>query len=141
MTISEVKEYLQGIRYKTQYLERLKKRRAALHLEVSFGGIDYSADRVQNSPKNKLEEAMIKLSDRIEKLDNQIVRISLEIDERIGNIEALADNKEKTVLYMSYVEYKPLQEIGEQLDYSYNYVCNIHGDALTHLQKILTECE
>ena len=51
------KEYLKEIREKRQQIERLKERREALHLDVSFGSIDYSADRIQNSPKNKLEEA------------------------------------------------------------------------------------
>ena len=141
METTQVREYLKEIKFMRQYLERLKKRRSALHLEVSFGGIDYSADRIVNSPKNKLEEAMIKLSDRLEKIDSQIVKLTLEIDERIGNIESLNNNNEKMILYMCYVEDKTLQDISDELEYSYNYVCGIHGEGLIHLGEIITECE
>ena len=81
MTTTEVKDYLREIRNKRNYLQRLKERRAALHLDVSFGGIDYSADRIQTTPKNKLEEAMIRLSERIERIDNTIAEVGVEIDD------------------------------------------------------------
>ena len=83
------KEYLSGIKVKRRQLERFKKRRQDLHLDVSFGGIDYSADRVQSTPQNKLENAMVKLSERMAYLDRRIAELSVEIDDRISNIEAI----------------------------------------------------
>lgn len=137
MTSRDVKEYMREIRIKRQYLQRLKDRRANLHLEVSFGGIDYSADRIQNSPKNKLEEAAVRLSDRLEKIDTEIAKVSVEIDDRIGSIERLSNDTHRNVLFKRYVECKSFEQISVEMGYVYNYTCNIHGDALNELSKVL----
>jgi len=137
MTPMDVKQYMREIHIKRQYLQRLKDRRANLHLEVSFGGIDYSADRIQNSPKNKLEEAAVRLSDRMEHLDNEIAKVSVEIDDRIGSIEKLNNDKHRDVLFKRYVEGKSFEQISVEMGYVYNYTCNLHGDALNELSKVL----
>ena len=137
MTVRDVKEYLREIKYRQQYLQRLRERRKALHLDVSFGGIDYSADRIQTTPKNKLEEAAGRLSDRIEQLDEKIAKVSLEIDDRISSIEKLSDEIHRNVLFKRYAEDKSFEQISVELGYAYNYTCNIHGDALKELSKVL----
>lgn len=137
MRVTEVKDYLKDIKSKRQYLQRLKERRASLHLDVSFGGIDYSADRVQSTPKNKLEEAMIQLSERIEELDEKIAKVSIEIDNRISSIEKLSDEVYRNILFKRYAEDKTLEQISVEMGYAYNYTCNIHGDALRELSKVL----
>lgn len=137
MTSRDIKLYLKEIRTKRQYLKRLQDRRSNLHLQVSFGGIDYSADRIQSSPKNKLEEAAVKLSERMESLDNKIAEISLEIDDRIGSIERLSNDTHRILLFKRYVEYKTFEEISVEMGYVYNYTCNLHGDALSELSKVL----
>lgn len=137
MTIGDVKQYLKEIKYKQQYLQRLKKRRESLHLDVSFGGIDYSADRIQSAPKNKLEEAVVKLSDRLERIDNEVAKVSLEIDDRVKSIEMLSNDTYKNILFKRYVEDKSFEEISVELQYAYNYTCTLHGEALVDLSKVL----
>lgn len=131
------KEYLSEIKYKNRQLERLKERRKNLHLDVSFGAINYDADRVQSTPKNKLEEAMVKLSDRIESLDRQIAEISVEIDDRINSIESLSNGTYRDVLFKHYAEYKSFEQISIEMGYVYNYTCNLHGEALKELSQHL----
>lgn len=131
------KEYLKEIRTKRQYLERLRKRRTSLHLDVSFGGINYDADKIQTTPQNKLEIAMVKLSDRLEYLDESILKISMEIDDRINSIESLQDTNYRAILFKRYSEYKTFEEISVEMGYAYNYTCNIHGEALKELSKVL----
>ena len=131
------KQYLRDIKHMRRRLERLRQRRANLHLDVSFGGINYSADRVQSTPKNKLEEAMVRLSERMEALDNDIATLSIDIDDRINSIEKLNNDTHKSVLYKRYVENKTFEEISVEMGYVYNYTCNLHGDALSELSKLL----
>ena len=137
MTITDTKEYLREIKVKRHYLTRLKERRASLHLDVSFGGIDYSADRIQSTPKNKMEEAMVRLSERMEKLDNTIAKISVEIDDRISSIETLCNDTHRDLLFKRYVEDKSFEQISIEMGYVYNYTCNLHGEALKELSKVL----
>lgn len=137
MTTRGVKEYLRDIKFKRQHLERLKERRAALHIDVSFGGIDYSADRIQGTPQNKLENAVVKLTEKLERIDNTIARLSIEIDERLESIEGLQNSNYKDLLFKRYSEYKSFEEISIEMNYSYNYACTLHGEALRELSKVL----
>lgn len=133
----DAKTYLKEIREKREHIQRLKDRREALHLDVSFGSINYSADKVISTPKNKLEEAMLKLSDRLERIDRTIARLSVEIDDRIESIEDLPNENHREVLFMRYVEGKSFEEISVYMKYVYNYTCNLHGEALKELTKHL----
>ena len=133
----DAKNYLKEIREKRQHIERLKERRDALHLDVSFGGMDYLADRIQNCPKNKLEEAAVKLYERLEKIDNTIARLSVEIDDRVESIESLPNEGHRNMLFKRYVDGKSFEEISVEMQYSYTYTCNLHGEALRELQKLL----
>ena len=140
--MTDAKTYLREIKIKRQYLERLKARRASLHLDVSFGGIDYSADKVQTTPRNKLEDAMIKLSERLAYLDRKIAEVSIEIDDRLKAIESIDDGTDqrgmyRAILFKHYAECKSFEEISVEMEYSYNYTCNVHGDALSVLTKVL----
>lgn len=137
MTVTDVKEYLKEIGALQHYLKRLKERRRNLHLDVSFGAIDYSADRIQNSPKNKLEEAAVRMSDRLEYIDNEIAKTSVEIDDRIANIEKVSNDTFRDILYKRYVDAKSFEQISVEMGYVYNYTCNLHGDALKELSKVL----
>ena len=135
--MSNAKEYLNGIKYKRRQLDRFKQRRADLHLDVSFGGIDYSADRVQSTPQNKMENAMIKLSERMAYLDRRILELSIEIDDRLSSIESLKNGTYRDILFKHYVEYKSFEQISVEMGYAYNYTCNIHGEALKELSQVL----
>lgn len=135
--MSNAKEYLNGIKYKRRQLDRFKRRRADLHLDVSFGGIDYSADRVQSTPQNKMENAMIKLSERMAYLDRRILELSIEIDDRLSSIESLENGTYRDILFKHYAEYKSFEQISVEMGYAYNYTCNIHGEALKELSQVL----
>ena len=137
MTARGAKKYLQDIKFKRQHLERAKKRRAALHIDVSFGAIDYSADKIQGTPQNKLENAMIKMSEALERVDKTIARLTIEIDERLESIEKLQDSNHKDLLFKRYSEYKSLERISEEMGYSYGYTCSLHGEALKEISKVL----
>jgi SMC interacting uncharacterized protein involved in chromosome segregation len=137
MTTRRVKEYLREIKSKRQQVERLKKRRDGLHIDVSFGSIDYSADRIQGTPQNKLENAAIKLSDALERIDTETARLKVEIDERLGSIERLQNETYRDLLFKRYSEYKSFEEISVEMRYAYNYTCNLHGVALKELSKVL----
>lgn len=135
--MTDAKQYLNEIKSKRMQLERYKERRAALHLDVSFGGIDYSADKVQNTPRNKLEDAMVKLSERLAYLDRKIVELTVEIDDRVNSIESLSAGAYRAILFKHYVECRSFEIISVEMGYTYNYTCNLHGKALEELNKLL----
>ena len=80
---------------------------------------------------------MIRLSERIERIDNTIAEVGVEIDDRISSIEQLSNDTYRDVLYKRYAEYKSFEQISVEMGYVYNYTCNLHGDALKELSKVL----
>ena len=80
---------------------------------------------------------MVRLSERLEKIDNSIAKVSVDIDDRISSIEKLSTDTHRSILFKRYVEDKSFEVISVEMGYAYNYTCNLHGDALRELSKVL----
>lgn len=104
------------------------------------GGMDYSAERVQTSPDGS---GFTRISDRLADMQKEI---NDEIDqwhdmrhERIRQIQALSKVEYVDILFRKYVQYQSLETIASELGFSYNYTCNLHGEALqAFTEKFLT---
>lgn len=105
-----------------------------------IGGMDYSAERVQTSPDGS---GFTRISDRITDMQREI---NDEIDqwhdmrhERIGQIQQLSKVEYVSILFKRYVQYKSLETVASEMDFTYNYTCNLHGEALQEFtEKFLT---
>ena len=105
-------------------LERLDREQTYL------SGIDYTADRVQTSPKNEMfpkSDKRLDLALRIKKAirDLQIIRERI-----ISEITGLENANYSKLLYERYVNYKSFEEIACMMGYSYVRVIHMHGEAL-----------
>lgn len=104
------------------------------------GGMDYSAERVQTSPDGS---GFTRISDHLADMQREI---NDEIDqwhdmrhERIGQIQQLSKVEYVDILFRRYVQYQSLETIASELGFSYNYTCNLHGEALqAFTEKFLT---
>lgn len=125
------KEYLESIQRDSEYLRQLKIRRNNLHIDYKgISAIDYSGDKVQSSPHNTLEEQAWKLLDRVQKIDEQIVTVSMRIDDSLKEIHDIDGGVYSQILFMVYVDGMKLNEIADKMKYDYHYICNLHGEAL-----------
>lgn len=105
-----------------------------------IGGMDYSAELVQTSPDGS---GFTRISDRITDMQREI---NDEIDqwhdmrhERIGQIQQLSKVEYVSILFKRYVQYKSLETVASEMDFTYNYTCNLHGEALQEFtEKFLT---
>lgn len=106
---------------------------------VGVGGVDYSDDRVQTSPKSNARFAEIlhnieclekEINDDIDKLVNKKHEI-------ISQIQELKQPKQIEILYKRYVEYKSLEVIAREMGYSYQYAKELHRKALREMKKNL----
>ena len=57
--------------------------------------------------------------------------------ERIATIEKLGEGLEYMVLHQRYVQYKKLVDIASSLDYSYDYIREIHENALEKVENFI----
>ena len=132
--LKEIKKIDVAIDQKQIEYETLKGSRTYI------GGMDYSAERVQTSPDGS---GFTRISDRITDMQREI---NDEIDqwhdmrhERIRQIQQLSKVEYVDILFRKYVQYQSLETIASELGFSYNYTCNLHGEALKEFtEKFLT---
>lgn len=124
------KKYLEKIREAEiklgQRIDELNDMRSRITL---ISGIDYSKDRVQSSPSsgNKQIEALVDLEAKIW----SAVQTEEELkDKIIGEIQQLTNPLYVDILFRRYVKFQSFERISYDMNYAYNYVCNLHGEAL-----------
>lgn len=127
------KEYLQQLqRLNTMINQKIKELDDLRSMSTSIGSFDYSKDRVQTSPSG--DAPFTKIVNKIVTLDEEINReIDSYVDEKyriINQIQALQNPVHIQVLYKRYVEFKRLEVISVELNYTYQYTRELHGYAL-----------
>lgn len=134
------KEYLKQIKRDREYIRQLRIRKKNLGIDYNaISGLDYSMDRVQSTPKNTLEEQGWKLLERMQTIDKEIEKTSVSVDKKLEQIQQVENSVFSQVLFMRYSEYKDLQQIADDLNYNYDYVRRVHGEALAALEKNITQ--
>lgn len=125
------KDYLCRIKDLREYLKQLQLRKKNIHMDYTgISAIDYGGDRVQSSPTDRMWEAGCKLLERIEKIDAEIERVSILIDDMSDEIHAVDGGKYSQILFLRYYDGKTLKEISSEQSIDYNQLCRIHGAAL-----------
>lgn len=138
MRSNKAKEYLLQIHKMDirigQRIHQLQHMRDRLHIMGSF---DYTKDRVQTSATsgNKEIEDLVDMEAEL----NKLIRKEQETkDQIISQIQQLENPLHVEILFRRYVEWNAFEKIACDMKYSYNYVCNLHGDALKAFEDVLT---
>lgn len=133
----KAKEYLQQLqRLDTMINQKIKELGDLRLMSQSVGGIDYSKERVQSShswdaPFVKPVLRMIELEQEI---NAEIDRFVDEKHEIINQIQALQNPKHIDILYKHYVEFKRLEIVAVEMNFTYQYIVELHGTALKEFQ-------
>lgn len=133
----KAKEYLQQLQRLDTVINQKIKEVDDLRLKSrSVGSIDYSKERVQTSPSG--DAPFVKLIGRIIDLEAEInAEIDAFVDEKhriINQIQALKNSKYIEILYKHYVEFKKLEVVAVEMNFTYQYVVELHGYALKDFQ-------
>lgn len=106
-------------------------------MSISTNSVDYSDERVQTSRSN--EAPFVKIVSRIVDLDAEINReIDNFVDEKhkiINQIQGLKNTDHISLLYKRYVEFKKFEIIAVEMNFTYQYVLNMHSCALKEFEK------
>lgn len=105
-------------------------------------GIAYDKDRVQTSPENRQEELIAKWVDLERQLDKKINEYTRQRNKIIMQIYLLDDLRYIKILHDHYVpdaagEVKSLEQISEEIGYSYDHVRRMHRSALRVFEGIM----
>ena len=132
------KEYLSQLRRLNVVINnKIKELDELRAVSGCVSGIDYSADKVQVSPKTggsfeNIIERIIILGQDINKEIDDYVDIKHKI---INQINGLNDYRHIAVLYKKYVEFKRFEEVAVDMIYTYQYTIELHGYALNNFYK------
>lgn len=133
----KAKEYLQQLQRLDTVINQKIKEVDDLRLKSrSVGSIDYSKERVQTSPSG--DTPFVKLIGRIIDLEQEInAEIDAFVDDKhkiINQIQGLKNSKYIEILYKCYVEFKRLEVVAVEMNFTYQYVVELHGYALKDFQ-------
>ena len=131
------KEYLQQIERFDTVIEQKKQELNDLHMmSRSIGSADYSKERVQTSPSGDAPyvKAVNRKVDLEKEINREIERFSSEKHTIINQIHALHNSKYIKILYKHYAEHKPLDAVSVEMNYTYQYILELHGSALKCFQ-------
>lgn len=135
----KAKEYLQQLqRLDTVINQKIKEVHDLLLQAQSTGGLDYSKERVQSSPSG--DAPFVKPIYRIIDLEAEInAEIDKFIDEKhkiINQIQSLKNSDYISLLFKRYVEFKKFETIAVEMNFTYQYVLNMHGYALKEFESV-----
>lgn len=129
------KEYLRQIRLFDICIRQKEAELAAMRSEIENMSAAVTGERVQTSAKDKMSEKVSHIVD-LEAMIIQDKEKFLRMKDRIINeIQSLDNSVYVDILYKRYVEYKQLEEIAVEMNYSYRQVLRLHGFALQEFKR------
>lgn len=136
----KAKEHLSNLRELKIKIDQKKEQLKELELlRVSVGSFDYSRERVQTSiDGNQIENDTIKLLMLESEIKDDMIAFEFEKDRIIREIHALKNAEYIKLLFKRYVEFKRLEKIAVEMDYTYQYTREMHGYALQDFETTYT---
>ena len=136
------KEYLQQIHRLDSEIRQHKRR--IIELENEIGGlkaIDYSADRIQSTPQDRMPGGIARLVELQNELMGEVVLLQEKkrrITAEIGMIKDGSARKEDEahVLVLRYINCLDWKTIGDEMSLTERRVQQIHGHALEDFRKL-----
>ena len=130
------KDYLSQIRRYDVLIEQKIKERDELK-KYDISAVSYGTERVSVSPtceapQVRTLEKIIEYEAEINKLIDELYYTRRLIIKQIQSMRPLEYVK---LLYKRYVEYKRLEEIAVEMNYSYTHIRHLHGEALAKFGK------
>ena len=130
------KTYLQQIyRLKVKIEQRAQQLEELKESASGFKAIDYSADKVQASPSDRMADMVGRFADLEEEINHMIGEYLYKQNYIINQIQMLDDVRYIEVLHRRYVQFMPFRAIAKDLHYDYKYCCRLHGKALRSFEK------
>lgn len=133
----KAKEYLQQLqRLDTMINQKIKELGDLRLMLQSVGGIDYSKERVQSSLSGDAPfvKPVLRMIELEQEINAEIDRFVDEKHEIINQIQALQNPKHIDILYKHYVEFKRLEIVAVEMNFTYQYIVELHGTALKEFQ-------
>ena len=134
----KAKDYLKRLKRLDTIIKQKQQEITDLRLTASNTvSFDYSKERVQTSPSGDAPfvRPVLKIIELEQQINAEIDRFVAEKHRIINEIQGLQDSRYVEILFRRYVEFKSFETISIELNYTYQYVRELHGYALQDFQK------
>ena len=131
MLLNELKRFYSD---KLHEIERLEAEREALLSLLDVGGIDYSKDKVQTSPSDKMSEIIAKAADKDSEINSSIVMCEMLQGRMVEEIKKCSDEISRTILINRYLLDMQWQEIADSMNYSRSTILRKAYEALKQIE-------
>ena len=138
MDLNETYDFLMQIRRKEIIIRRKEMQRDELRACLLPGAVRYDCDKVQSTPTDKMSDIMA----RVDELDREIEQLKLEkaqaIIEISDVIEKLDNDKEKAVLTAFYIKAASMEAVAGIVCYSVRHTYLLRKQGVEHLKEVLS---
>lgn len=135
---NSAKQYLQRIKHCDSCINTKLEERHRLWDKMTKITPTLKQDVVSGGgSQDNMSDAMAKLIDLEAEINREINKL---VDARIAvtaTIDKVEDARLHTVLNMRYVQFKTFEQIAAEMNYTYRWVCIMHGRALQEVEKIM----
>ena len=132
------KEYLNQVRNLETKMKILKEEIDTLReMVVSTGAVQQQERVMSSGAQDRMAETICKINEKEEEWNELMREFALTRAEVIISIQKLNNSDYEQILYKRYCQSKKWEEIALELNYSYQWVCTLHGRALLEIEKII----
>ena len=132
------KEYLNQVRNLETKMKILKEEIDTLReMVVSTGAVQQQERVMSSGAQDRMAETICKINEKEEEWNELMREFALTRAEVIISIQKLNNSDYEKILYKRYCQSKKWEEIALELNYSYQWVCTLHGRALLEIEKII----
>lgn len=132
----QAKQYLKELKRLDTCINQQLQEKAALYTST-IGAARTDKDRVQTSGSGDMMPELIqRLLDLEAEIDKEIDNFVDQKRKMIQQIQDLRNELYVSLLYRRYVEFKSLEEIAVEMNYTYQHTRRMHGYALAEFQRV-----
>lgn len=136
----QAKDYFAQIRKTDRLIKRLTDTVFTLRSSLTSTGSQLKQDKIQTSgPKNTLEETVAKIVDLEADINRRVNELVSMKQEAFTMINRIPDLDQQNILIGRYIQLKKWEDISEELNFSTQWVFELHGKGLLAFSKANSE--
>lgn len=130
------KKYLNRLKALDTCIKQKQEELVQLRSLAQSVTIDVKAETVQTNPNyDRLSETVVKIVCLEDEVCTEIEGFAQKKHKIINEIQSLDDDTYISILFKKYVEYKTLEQIAFEINYSYDHTKHLHSFALKSFQN------
>lgn len=136
MTREEAKRELRPIKDMESQIRSIEEEIERLMAVATKMTPNYEGDRITGTPRNKIEEATIKMEEYRGKLSRMLIKHLDYKNNCLNKVEKIGTGTLRTILILYYFQDKTFEEVAEAMDRSYQWTYEVYKMALDEYAKI-----